>query len=141
MFFTPLIEATAKNFRISEVSADKGYDGRANTEAVMNLGAMPFIAFKSSATGSVGGAYQRMFHYFMYNREEFLKHYHKRSNVESTFSAMKRKFGDSVRSKTDTAMVNEVLCKILCHNLVVLIHEMQELGVEPLFSINAAAKS
>jgi len=74
-----------------------------------------------------------MFHYFMYNREEFLQHYHKRSNVESTFSAMKRKFGDGIRSKTDTAMVNETLCKILCHNLVVLIHEMSELGIDPMF--------
>jgi transposase len=133
VFFSPLIEATSKNFQISEVSADKGYDGKLNTEKVMNIGAMPFIAFKSNATGSVGGAYQRMFHYFMYNREEFLKHYHKRSNVESTFSMMKRKFGDSVRSKTDTAMVNETLCKILCHNLVVLIHEMLELGIDPAF--------
>lgn len=132
-FLAPMIEATAKNFRVSEVSADKGYDGRANTEAIMNMGARPFIAFKANATGGVGGAYQRMFHYFMFNREEFLQHYHKRSNVESTFSMMKRKFGDSVRSKTDVAMTNEVLCKILCHNLVVLIHEMHELGIDPVF--------
>jgi hypothetical protein len=27
-------------------------------------------------------------------------------------------------------MVNEALCKILCHNVVVLIHEMFELGIE-----------
>ena len=74
-----------------------------------------------------------MYHYFMFRREEFLAHYHKRSNVESTFSMMKRKFGDSLRSKTDTAMVNKVLCKVLCHNLVVLIHEMYELGIEPVF--------
>jgi transposase len=138
-FFVPMLEATAKNFRISEVAADKGYDGRMNTEAVMNLGAMPFISFKSNATGAAGGAYQRMFHYFMYNREEFLQHYHKRSNVESTFSMMKRKFGDSVRSKTDVAMTNEVLCKILCHNLVVLIHEMHELGIDPTFWASNAA--
>jgi len=60
-------------------------------------------------------------------------HYRKRSNVESAFSMMKRKFGDSLRSKTDVAMVNETLCKILCHNLVVLIHEMCELGIDPVF--------
>jgi hypothetical protein len=46
---------------------------------------------------------------------------------------MKRKFGDSIRSKTDVAMTNEVLRKILCHNLVVLIHEMYELGIDPVF--------
>ena len=33
--------------------------------------------------------------------------YHKRSNVETTISMIKAKFGDSLRSKTDTAMVNE----------------------------------
>jgi hypothetical protein len=36
-------------------------------------------------------------------------------------------------AKTDVAMVSESLCKILCHNLVVLIHEMFELGIEPMF--------
>jgi hypothetical protein len=46
---------------------------------------------------------------------------------------IKRKFGDAVRSKTDTAMVNEALLKVLCHNLVVLIHEMYELGIAPVF--------
>jgi len=75
-----------------------------------------------------------MYHYFQFKRAEFLQNYHKRSNVESTFSMMKRKFGDSLRSKTDTAMVNETLCKILCHNLVVLIHETQELGIEANFA-------
>ena len=72
-------------------------------------------------------------------RDEFLQHYHKRSNIESTFSMIKRKFRDSLRSKTETAMVNETLCKVLCHNLVVLIHEMHELGIDPMFwSDNAA---
>jgi len=46
---------------------------------------------------------------------------------------MKRKFRDGLRSKTDVAMVNETLCKVLCHNLVVLIHEMHELGIETTF--------
>ena len=70
---------------------------------------------------------------FLYRREEWLQRYHLRSNVESAFSMMKRKFGDFVRSKTDVAMVNETLCKVLAHNLVVLIHEMYELGIEPAF--------
>jgi transposase len=74
-----------------------------------------------------------MFHLFMHQRDTFLAHYHKRSNVESTFSMVKRKFGDSLRSKTDIAMVNETLAKAICHNLVVVIHEMYELGIEPMF--------
>jgi len=46
---------------------------------------------------------------------------------------MQRKFGDFLRSKADVAMINETLCKVLCHNIVVLIHEMHELGIEPTF--------
>jgi hypothetical protein len=129
----PLVKATAKNFALAEVSADKGYASKANTEVIANAGAVPFIAFKSTATGEGGGAWAKAFGYFMYRRDEFLAHYHKRSNVESTFSMIKRKFGDFLRSKGDTAMMNEALCKVLCHNLVVLIHEMYELGIDPVF--------
>ena len=132
-FFGPMVEATAHNFTIAEVSADKGYGSVANTDVVHSFGGTPFISFRGNATGGKGGTWQQMSHYFMFRREEFLEHYHKRSNVESTFSMMKRKFGDSLRSKTDVAMVNETLCKILCHNLVVLIHEMYELGIDPVF--------
>lgn len=128
-----LVNATAENFQIAEVSADKGYGSRKNADLIESLGATPYISFKSNHRGDGGGAWERMFHYFRYRRNEFLAHYHKRSNVESTFSMMKRKFRDGLRSKTDVAMVNETLCKVLCHNLVVLIHETHELGIESTF--------
>ena len=54
----------------------------------------------------------RMYHAFAYDRERFMQHYHKRSNVESTFSMIKGKFGDSAMSKSDTGQANEVLCKV-----------------------------
>jgi len=50
----------------------------------------------------------------MYQREEFSAYYHKRSNVESTFSMIKAKFCARIRSKTPVAQVNEVLCEVLC---------------------------
>jgi transposase len=133
-----LVNTTAQNFQIAEVAADKGYASRKNAAAIANVGAVPFIAFKSDAIGNGGGTWTKMFHYFQFRRDEFMAHYHKRSNVESTFSMMKRKFGDGLRSKTDVAMVNETLCKVLCHNLVVLIHETHELGIDPVFWSNAA---
>jgi transposase len=104
-FLPALATSTAENFTVSEVSADKGYSSKRNTEFIANLGATPFISFKDNTTGEGGGAWSRMFHYFMFKQTEFLAHYHKRSNVESTFSMMKRKFGDSLRSKTDVEMV------------------------------------
>ncbi len=131
--FFPLVEATAQNFKINEVSGDKAYLSQANLETVASHGGTAFIPFKENSTGAAGGLFQKMFHYFCFRQDEFLKHYHKRSNVESTFSMIKAKFRDHVRSKTDVAMKNEVLCKILCHNICVLIQEMYELGIEPTF--------
>jgi hypothetical protein len=40
---------------------------------------------------------------------------------ETVFHMIKSKFGSRIRSMSDTAQVNEVLCKILCHNLCVLV--------------------
>jgi transposase len=144
-----LVATTARHFAISEVSADKAYATVKNADTVANYGGTPFLAFKANATGQGGhgpnrvatGAWGKMFGYFMYRREEFVAHYHKRSNVESTFSMMKRKFGGSLRSKTETAQVNETLAKVLCHNLVVLIHEIYELGIDARFWKNGAASA
>lgn len=128
--FGSLVKETANGFTIGEVSADKAYASVSNFETVAECGGQFFPAFKSNATGGVGGHFEKAFHYFMYRKEEYLAHYHRRSNVESTFSMMKRKFGGEVRSKTDVAMVNEVLCKMLAHNLCVLNQEEHELGIE-----------
>ncbi len=46
---------------------------------------------------------------------------------------IKAKFGGFVRSKTSTAQTNEVLCKVLAHNLCVLAQSFYELGIEPRF--------
>jgi transposase len=131
--FAPLVKETSGTFTIGEVSADKAYLSVENFEAVADCGGAAFIAFKKNTTGGVGGLFEKMFHYFQFKQDEYTAHYHKRSNVESTFSAIKRKFGDSVKSKDETAMVNEVLCKLVCHNLCCLIQEQCELRIENVF--------
>jgi len=133
--FKGMVEETAQNFQINEVVADKGYSSRENLETVEKLGGEAFIPFKKGTTGKARGSllWSKMYHYFMFNREEFLEHYHKRSNVETTFHMIKTKFGDSLRSKDKTAQLNAVLLKILCHNICVVIQEMFELGIEPQF--------
>jgi transposase len=131
--FAPLVKETATHFSVGEVSADKAYASVENFETVAGCGGTGYLAFKANATGGAGGLYEKMFHYFQFNKEEYMARYHKRSNVESTFSMMKRKFGDAVRARHDVGMVNEVLCKILCHNICVLIQEQHELGIETVF--------
>ena len=134
-FLPELVVQTAKNFNVKEVSGDKAYSSRANMELINELGAVPYIPFRKNATGRSKGSsiWKKMYHYFEFKHEEFLEHYHKRSNAETTFHMIKSKFGDSVRSKTETAQINEVLLKVLCHNICVVIKEMFELGIEPKF--------
>ena len=131
--FVPLVKETRRRFEIGEVSADAAYASYENCEAVAECGGTLYAAFKSNTTGAVGGLFEKAFHFFQFNRDEYQARYHKRSNIESTNSAVKRKFGDSVVSKTDAAMVNEVLCKLLCQNLTCLIQEQETLGIVPVF--------
>jgi hypothetical protein len=131
----PLLAATATRFNVTELSADLAYSSVSNLEAIDAVGASPLIPFRKNATANErnGSLWTRTFHYFKFKRDEFMARYHARSNVESTFSMIKAKFGDSCRCKTDAAMKNEVLCKILAHNICVLISAMFELGLEPIF--------
>jgi transposase len=126
----PLVKKTAVGFKIKEVSTDKAYTSLANFEAVNEVGGTLYSAFKVDATGAVGGMFREMYHRFCLHKEEYMRHCHRRSNAESTFSAVKRLFGDSVRSKTDTAMTNEVYAKFICYNLTCIIHMACELGID-----------
>jgi hypothetical protein len=133
-------DKTAENFTVAEVSADKAYASNDNFTAIDAVGAKPYIMFKAGTTGGIGGLFQKMFHYFQFNRETFLAHYHRRSNIESTMMMVKTKFGDSVRSKTEIAAKNEVLAKFLCHNICCVIQSMHELGIEPVFGLDNSAQ-
>lgn len=128
--FVGLVKTTARRFGVDEVSADKAYMSRANLSAVADVGGMAFIPFKSSNKGNGPEHWRKLWHLFWYRRDEFETHYHQRSNVEATFSAIKRKLGGSLRSKDLVSQTNELLCKILAFNITILIHEAHELGIE-----------
>jgi transposase/predicted RNA-binding Zn-ribbon protein involved in translation (DUF1610 family) len=123
--FPELLRKAAKHFKISEVCADKGYSSRLNMDTAFEVGAVPYIAFKENATGKALGssAWKRMFHYYQFRREEFMARYHQRSNVESTFSMLKRKFSTKLMLKKDVGQLNEALAMVLCHNICVLAKE------------------
>jgi transposase len=143
-YFKPLVERTAQGFLMNEVSADKAYLSNDNLKTVVDNSAMPYIPFKSNALpnnhrkNANSQLWKQMYHYFSYNTERFMSHYHKRSNVETTFHMIKSKFGDALRSKTRRAQINEALRKILCHNICCLINAMYELGLKPKFYSQAA---
>lgn len=137
--FIPLLRGALEDgFRPETVLADKGYLSKENYRLASDLGLEAFIPFKSNSRNRAGHrgspkAWRDAFCLFQLHREEFDANYHKRSNVESVFSALKRKFGENVRSKNPVAQVNEILCKLIAYNLTVVVHEMFENGVVPEF--------
>lgn len=136
-----LLDTSAKRFEMQRVSADKGYLSDGNVRAISAHGAEAFIppkvntAFRRpvDASRKKSAVWDKMLHYYMFRRDDFLNYYHRRSNVETTFHMIKAKFGSRIRSKTEIAQMNEVLCKILCHNLCVLVQSAYELGIEATF--------
>lgn len=139
-YFIPLVARTAQHFEVREVSADKAYSSRKNLSAVEAVGGMPFIPFRSNNVDPTeAGAWARMCHLFMYKREAYMEHYHKRSNIETAYSMIKGKFGSALRSKSDTGQINEALCKILAHSICVLIQAMHTLNIHPIFCAETQA--
>jgi len=112
--FDCLVSAIVTN----EVSAGMAYSSRLNLQLAANAGGKVYIPFKKSATERAAGSalWKKMFHYFRLNYDKFREHYHKRSNIEATNAAIKRKFGETLKSKNPTAQVNELLVKIVAYS-------------------------
>ena len=132
--FQPLLERGAEVFNIARVCADKAYSGRKNVRLVAAIGAEPLIPFLSNAKAVAVNqprceVWEKLFHFYNFKRDEFLSRYHARSNAETTFSSMKRVFGDTLRSKSFLTQTNELLMKVIAHNIVCLVHSIFELGI------------
>lgn len=139
-FFQDLVRDTARYFEMSEVYADGAYTSNSNRRYALIWGADPYIAFRSNsvADGAPKSAiWKRMLQQFQDKESEFWRHYYNRNNIEATFSMMKRKFRDKLRTKSFSAQANEALCLVICHNLCVIIQSMYQLGIEPDFRADA----
>src|SRR6185436_11833671 len=82
-FFKALVEKTAENFTVQEVPADKAYLSNDNLALVERLNGTAYVPFKvNSQAGEAGSLWEKMYFYYQFRRDEFLKHYHQRSNME-----------------------------------------------------------
>lgn len=151
--FEPLLRRAAEaGFSLREVYGDMAYSARKNYALAEEIGFDLIVPFKTGSRGYSTGKgtkgpeahsvlWRKAFHYFQLHREEFYARYHQRSNVESVFSALKRKFGETLRSRNRTAQVNELLAKVLAYNITVLIHEIFEHGIIPDFLAEKTAEA
>jgi transposase len=135
-YFEPLLDMTFQNFQPKEVVADKAYSSLANFKYADGKRVRAVIPFKVNANavhGTGDPLWTRLYHFYSLNKEWFNHRYHKRSNAESTNAMIKTKFGEYLTSRKRVAQFNELLCKVLCHNICVTIQAYYELGIEPHF--------
>jgi transposase len=139
--FVTLIEETSKHFQIKRVMADKAYLSAVNLRYVDDKGGVAFVPFKkNSRLGNKArdSVWQSLYWFFHLQNDRFRKFYGRRANVECTFSMIKRKFGERLRSKSVSAQMNEILCKILCHNICCVIHARHRMSIKPDFRRDSA---
>ncbi len=128
-----LILKAAPNFDMKEISGDKAYSSKLIHRIIHSIGAMPYIPFKHNTKEPKPenpDIWNKMFLIFRDKKEEFKEHYHKRSNVETTFGMIKVRLGEFLKCKTFDAQRSELVMKFICHNICCLIQEMYEHGIK-----------
>ena len=127
-----LLDRTARRFTMTEVFADRGYFSDENLRLTESYGARLHIPPKSNTGDKDSQILSHRNAYSTLDEEASSAHYRRRAIVETVFSTIKGKFGDSVRAKSESGQVNEILLKCLCHNLCVLARSRHQLGIAPL---------
>jgi hypothetical protein len=107
---------------IGNVYADSGYLSVNNCWAIVMKGGTPFIHPKITTTGNSTNEnpFTEMIQRYNDNKEEWLKKYHQRSNIEAVFSSLKRRLGGFVTSIKRKIQQIEIALKIIVYNLMIL---------------------
>ncbi|MEK6927630.1 MAG: transposase [Nanoarchaeota archaeon] len=123
-----LLQTLGDNFKVKELSADGAYSSKRIHQLVESIGATPFIPFSPARNPDkyAPEIWLRMYRYFSSHKEEFLRHYHRRSNVETVFSMVKVRLGEFLRCKSEIGKKSELMLKFIAHNLCCIVSEMFE---------------
>jgi transposase len=130
-----LVTNAVQRFDIVKVMADMSYSSRSNHQLARDLGFEIFVPYESNTVEPPddGSGWTEDWRRFRDDPEGFFREYHRRSNVESSNSSIKRLFPSELRSETFAGHVNELLCKLICYNLVVSARQMRIHGLRPDF--------
>jgi len=128
-------DKTAGNFKINEWSGDGRYWCKENCKRINKVGAKPYFKVWKNWSGKSRGcmAWKIMNLESKNNPKEYGKHYHKRSNVESTNHSKKIIHGDKVYSRLTSTRINEETLRWINHNINVLNRAKYEWKINPKF--------
>ena len=132
--FREHVDKTIKNFKAEEFSGDGRYWCKENCKKVSEVGAKPyFLVWKNWSGKSRGCMPWKMMNLESKNNpEEYGKHYHKRSNVESTNHSKKVIYGNKVYSRLKSSRINEETLRWINYNINVLNRAKYEWNINPL---------
>ncbi|MEK6855742.1 MAG: hypothetical protein AABX66_01140 [Nanoarchaeota archaeon] len=135
LIFREHVDKTAKNFNVEEFSGDGRYWCKDNCWKVVEVGAKPYFKVWKNWAGKSRGCmpWKIMNMEFENTPEEYGKHYHKRSNVESTNHSKKSLLGNSVYSRLPSARINEETLRWINHNINVLNRAKYQWKINPRF--------
>ncbi|MBU0756669.1 MAG: transposase, partial [Nanoarchaeota archaeon] len=106
------------------VMADPGYLSRKNVQFVADRGGAAFIWIKKNVTLKGKGSFAwrsmiRLYRTFWYS---FKRIYNKRSKVECVFSALKKRYGDFLHSKSCFMRRKEMAMRFIAYNVKLIIY-------------------
>jgi hypothetical protein len=103
-------KSVLKSLSAKFVVADKGYDSKENRYFVLrSMKAYPHIPYRKWS----GVNYERTGVKLEFDESI----YHQRSKVESVFSAIKRKYGSIIRSRSFNQQKKEIICRLIAYNI------------------------
>jgi len=133
--FREHVDKTIKNFDVKEFSGDGRYWCKDNCRKVIEVGAKPYFkVWKNWSKKSRGCMPWKMMNLeFKNHPKEYEKHYHKRSNVESTNMSKKMIHGEKVYSHLPSARINEETLRWINHNINILNRAKHQWNIKPHF--------
>lgn len=114
---------------MEEVYADAGYLSSKNAHAITTRGATPFIKPRSNTrgrpkpqekdkpAGRTSEPFRMMIDRYHQHKESWMRAYAKRNTIESTWSALKRRFNGGVAALSSRMRRIEAALKLLVWNL------------------------
>ena len=129
-----LLDQALGRFVIEKLLGDAAYMSHKHFEMLAALGIIPYIDFTSAVVEPPldGTMWSKMFHLYTAHKEIWERHYHLRSNIETTNYMVKGSYGEYLLSRDPIAQTNEALAKCVCHNIWVLNKQTKILGIDPL---------
>jgi hypothetical protein len=146
-----LPELKSRDYDVDEFLADGGYNSTMIRDAILEIGAVPFIPWAKNAKNPIPRRWRSLvkhndiiktlFYMCMRDPDKFKEWYRYRVKVEAFYASVKERYGGYVRSLKGAGPQNEILLKFICHNVHMLLMaaECYGLDIDAPFGLHDAA--